>query len=294
LGAGAEAAVRQKKVGDMRTISGLLALAVALSALCAACGTEEITCGEGEPFYPLEEGAWWIYRTIDNSSGETVECRVVGTPAPMEMPLRPGVVAFPVESARDNETGFRWQELTADGSVHRHVDEWFDLENHRTKIIHYCPYEIRVDDGDHTCAGASWTEIWRELDVVVTDPAAADACAQIAVSPDTCARPDPPAGCEYGEPPYDGLTDLTRSWVVVSTEEQFTVDLGTFTALHLRTQDDEDGVKDWWWARGIGKISDKDYDDAEELVYYCLPASGCAEPLPDEATLDPANGCAPL
>jgi hypothetical protein len=263
----------------------ILFVVVAIAVVTAACGTEEPTCGGGEPFYPLEENAWWVDRVEDQTSGD-ISCKIVSIGAPAE--IRPDVVAFPALSQTEDEKAYRWQELLGDGSVRRHVDEWY-VGDVRTKIRHYCPFKIRVDDGLHACPGAAWTETWRELEIdVATDAPDPNACADgITVDPGTCTVSGaPPDGCTIATAPNDGLTDKQRSWEVVAVDEQVTVPAGTFTTLHLRTEDHEDGVTNWWWARGVGKIVEDGSEGRDELVDYCLPSDGCDEPPPTEAELN--------
>jgi hypothetical protein len=268
----------------MKTLVVLGALAVAATA----CGTEELACGEGgDPYYPLAVGAWWVDRVEDTQTG-SVECKVVSIGAEASIPLRPDVVAFPALSKTGDEEAHRWQQLLDDGSVRRHLDEWF-VGGARTKIAHYCPHKIRVDDGAHACPGAAWTETWSELTISVDGAANPDDCANlVSVDPGTCAiTGDLPAGCAAE------AVDGTKSWEVVAVDEQITVPAGTFTTLHVRT-DDGEVINDRWWTRGVGKIAETEAETREELIDYCLPIEGCTRPIPDEAELDPDNGCAPL
>jgi hypothetical protein len=261
-----------------------LLLVAAIAFVGTACGTEELTCGEGgAPLYPLEEGAWWRYGVQDTQSGDP-ECpdKLVSIGAPDYIPLRPEVWAYPALSEQPGKHAIRWQEVTPDGSVRRHVDEWFDDDGSRLKIIYYCPYQTRVDDGAHTCAGAAWSETWRELQVIVDDPAAGDACAAMAVGSDDCAHGAVPTGCSIEPSPNDGLTEKVKSWEVVAIDESITVPAGTYSTLHLRTDDTEDGETNWWWARGVGKITEQGSESQEQLDSYCLPSGGCDAGAPED------------
>jgi hypothetical protein len=276
-------------------------LVVAVIAIVVAgCGTEEPPgndggvgeCNTGDGLlYPLEAGAWWRFEVEEAQSGDPLcpdKLVSIGDAGPI-IPERSDVIAYPARSDQPGKYGIRWQEVTADGSVRRHVDEWFNDDGSRLKIVHYCPYMTRVDDGAHACAGAAWTETWRELQVNVDDPAAGEACAGLSVNAADCAidTDDLPEGCSIDDSPNDGVTEKVKHWQVVAIDESIPVTAGTFTTLHLLSNDEEDGDSNWYWARGVGKVRETASDENDALAEYCLPAEGCDAGVP--ADLD--AGC---
>jgi hypothetical protein len=235
-------------------------------------------CNTGDGLlYPMEEGAWWRDHVVDLQSGVAV-CpdKVVSVLDDADYPTSPSVNALPLLSERANDYGVRWQEITDDGSVHRLKDEWFDYSDKRTKIVYYCPYKIRIDDGPHACVGATWTETWSEQTITV----------ESAANPDDCADPDlvDPVSCELTAALPTGCTNElvyeSKDWEVVAVDEQVPVPAGTFTTLHV-VADDGEQVTNWWWARGVGKIAEEAEDLREELVDYCLPDDCDAGPPAD-------------
>ena len=65
-----------------------------------------------------------------------------------------------------------------------------------------------------------------------------------------------------------------ETWTVVSTAETVTVPAGTFTCLHLRRMatDDPQTQKDYWFARGVGKVKESG-GQLEELSKYTIGTS---------------------
>jgi hypothetical protein len=104
----------------------------------------------------------------------------------------------------------------------------------------------------------------------------------VEVDSESCAHGALPTGCSIEPSPNDGLTDKIKQWNVVSIAEPIDVPAGSFTTLHLRSNDDEDGETDWWWARGVGKIKEGASDENDGLSDYCLPAAGCDAGPPEE------------
>ena len=234
-----------------------------------------VVCNAGEGlFYPLEGGAWWRYRVTDPKT-EVTEEKVVFTCPSGEVPLKDQITGYPMLSSREDAYGHRWQEVLESGDIVRHVDEWFDAETHaRTVVEIFCPHKHRVDDGEHACEGAAWTESHQALAIHATDW---DECLGFVsqnLEPETCEIPSTleiPDGCEL-EWEID-----SRELAIEAAYAEISVTAGDFAALRVR----KDGDCTRWWARGVGKVKEVTEGVEEEiLLEACLPSNGCDDPPP--------------
>jgi hypothetical protein len=209
-----------------------------------------------------------------------LEDKVVYCCAEQELSLRPGVVGFPLLSRTEDGCGYRWQEQT-DTGVRRHYDEWTGTDGTRTKIDFYCPYRIRVPDGDLLSdveENGPWKETYLEAEMTVDPEGTAtwDECLAAKLDPETCTVDSLPDGCLLSEP-----AESWHEWTVVALDEKVTVETGTFTTLHISNVDDQGETASFWWARGRGKVKEESSPvETEELVDYCLPEGSTESPPP--------------
>lgn len=285
--------------------------------LLAACGQglSNDYCMEGPGYlYPLEEGAWWRHdELVHVPNDEVLKCKRVVIGELQPIPLRPTVMAWPAMSmsyeadpvAPAGRLGRRWQEVR-DGSVYRHVDEWFsgeEVTSDRDEVELYCPIAARamdcpgawegkpcdLADRGWACAGVEWESSQFKLKVTAedkTDPALWEACLAVEVDPDTCqVLGEPPAGCTYE------LQQEHEQWRVDAIDEGLEVPAGSFTTLRQSHRTRDEGDSEWgnWdtynWARGVGKIREYQTEGEDEvLLDWCLPSDGatCVPPTLDE------------
>jgi len=152
-----------------------------------------------------------------------------------------GVMANRVTTTKAGGMTVSWQEDTGDGVVrHRELDE--SGANSNDTI--YTPSKPRVDETPaHMTPGATWTVAYTE-DVTTTNPP--------------------------GIPPTS--VDKTEDWDTVAVDESITVPAGTFCALHVhRISMVGGGIgsdKNYWFARGFGKVKEVGDSQIEELVQF--------------------------
>jgi hypothetical protein len=186
-------------------------------------------CGfDSDRYLPFEAGQRWSYTVTKVDTGE----RKVKA-----QHLEAGADGTVVQITEKLDGSTR-SVLRVDGDrVVRLQQEDIDGAGAVEKTTTYAPGQIRIDEADaRIVTGASWEEIYDEL-----------------VS-------------EAGSAP---TTVRTRDlWDVVAAETPCNSALGDFTCLHLRRARAEGGVaiKEFWFARGIGKIREVGDKSVEELA----------------------------
>lgn len=242
--------------------------------------------------YPIdEEGAWWRHKVCNQDRGNR-QCPdklvVAGPAAPIPL-LSPPVTGIPAYSERPDEEAFRWQEIEADGTIRRRLDEYYTL-GVRTSLVWYCPPELRVPDGTHACQATGWTEKATAAKVITEGDATIEKCAALTVDPTTCEVTTPVEGCTLE------TNTVSRAWYVQHDHETLTVPAGTFTDVVNYRLTDSGGTQRFWWARGVGKLREEDdiKGENEVLVDYCLPGA-CDRAPPTyamrDAECDPTRAC---
>jgi hypothetical protein len=258
------------------TIS-LLAVLLACNQLDPPGSTCDAGAGEGTGLlYPLQEGAWWRFKFVQSDVGSEAE-KVVEIRDSGPIPGREEEEGFMAYSLRDDGHGERWQAVTEEGHIVRHVDEWFDLEGNRTRIDYFCPPKYRVPDPESDFAAY---EVYSEASVQLAEDAPADwtVCEAIELNPDTCEAANVPAGCEVVR------EENEKHWRSEG-EEEVTVPARDEPFSAYRIEHDEaasfPGPKSYFWARGVGKVKEHDpgHED-EELLECCLPSAGCLAAAP--------------
>ncbi len=266
-------------------------------------------CSSGQGLlYPLEDGAWWNHREVEEATQDVYRCKLVTVDAEQPIPLRPWVDAFPATSVSvkvetgELRYGVRWQQVD-DCSIYRHLDEWYkDAEMlNRDHVTWYCPRHLRVpdcpgacegaswnvDDCDRSCQGAHWSEgVFWKAELTTDDPELWDACLAMDLDHETCSVREPIEGC-------DVVTSLSvTNWMVDEVGRQISLDAfgEPFDTVGTAKQDwDSDetggGWQSWhtyWRARGVGKVMEGQPGvQQEELLDYWVQARGAYQQPPE-------------
>ena len=192
-------------------------------------------CGFGnDDFLPYEVGFSWSFRVTDLGTGNrsTKEQRI--DPG-MNHPTHGEVVVQVTEKLNGTTTSYLRRE---GGRVLRFEqqdrDETMTLERTTT----YVPSQIRIDESDErTMFGATWNETYTE---VVRDP----------------------AGTLVSE------IETVDGWEVMDVDVDCEAPFGAFSCIHLRRVRTQGGVaeKDFYFARGVGKVREVGANQLEELT----------------------------
>lgn len=260
--------------------------AVLMSVSGAACQTappeptgECAADPEDDRFYPLQVGAWWRHGVTDANTGVPV-CgdKTIAIEDLSPIPMRPDVTAYRAVRRTPTEIGVRWQEVRGEDIV-RHVDEWFDLDMQRTKIRHYCPYQVRVSGGD----SLGFTDEILQAEVTAVTPEAWSTCEAIVIDPTTCEPESVDPDCSVL------VSTIVNEWTLEADGETATVPAGEFADVRTwRIHEEGSADQSYAWARGLGKVSELESGVEEErLVDCCLPSTGCTRPVPQ----DLEDGC---
>ncbi len=221
---------------------GISALAALALAALGSCGSEAASAPDtGDPglgrYLPLTLGASWTWR-VTPSTGDAFD--KVSTVEAFEDVggAKAGVMAFRVRTAGKDGTTISWQEDTG-SQVLRHREQSFSANGSMTSDQIYMPYKLRVDESAaHMAAGATFAENYTEVD---TNPATG------VIKTKTKAQ----------------------TWTVEAVNEQLTVPAGTFVCVRLRRvgTDASASDKQYWFARGVGKIKEAG-GQTEELAAF--------------------------
>ena len=246
----------------------------------------------GASVYPLEAGAWWRDRVVDEVGKADCPDKVVSIGQQSHPPGRPDVEAWPARSERETKWGLRWQEVTPTG-VLRVADEWFDWDDNGVTLDVYCPYKTRMLDGGSVCVGDQWTEHPLRARITPTAACPKPCWDHVVVDPTTCQLTSPPGGFKVEV----GTMDV--SCTVEGVNEEVETSAGTFDALRVRCVEivtisgnppGEPKTSTYWWARGVGKVREHPAppDGPEVLVSRCLPSEGCTDVPPNYQTMKAA------
>lgn len=198
---------------------------------------------EEAPLLPWNVGNSWTYRVTKNGS-VTEKTTLVGD---LELVGGSGpnadVMANHVTTDKDGTDHTEsWQGPAADSPLRivRFREQAFgaksgtlDTENH------YDPPKLHADgSAAHTVKGASWVEDYSETSLPVGMPA--------------------------------NTHSVSERWTVISDSETVKVPAGTFTGvIHLRKVGSS--TKDYWYARGVGKLKETGTQTEELSAYTIMP-----------------------
>lgn len=217
---------------------------IACSLMLAACPgdggatdddlTDEDVCGfDSDRYLPYEVGLTWTYQVTDLQSGarKVKDQRLVEE---LEHPeLGPVIVQTTGKLAGSTRSLLR-----VDGDrVVRLQQEDLDAAGAVERTTTYDPGQIRIDESTaRLAAGATWEETYAETEL------------------------------EPGTPAETVTT--TDAWEVVATDVDCESPLGTFSCLHLLRTRTEGGVavKEFYFARGVGKVREVGDNVLEELT----------------------------
>jgi hypothetical protein len=187
--------------------------------------------------HPLLVGATWTYSISEPDVPARSKTATIEALEDVG-DRKAGTIAYRQRTEKLDGVTVSWNEDRCT-SVVRHRERNYDLGNLEESDQFYQPSKLRVDES--RAAGATWTMSYTELEV---DPATG-----IAV---TIAKDE--------------------VWSVVSTSESVTVPAGTFDTVHLRKVTSGAAEKDYWWARGVGKVRETG-EQTEVLTAYSFPES---------------------
>lgn len=225
----------------MRSVIGCGVLAAALVACggsdggpAADAGDGESPCGFEERWLPYQPGYTWSYRVVDLGTGEQAskDQRIQPT---TEHPELGEVLVQVTEKASGATESFLRREGEA---LVRLIQEDYDQVGALERTSEYDPGQLRLDESaERTTAGATWEESY---EVAVYDGA--------------------------GTPV--GTTARTDAWEVLATDAACDTPFGPRSCLHVRRVRTVGGLADkqYYFARGIGKVREIGGNQVEELV----------------------------
>jgi hypothetical protein len=228
----------------MKQLSTSLFLIFAL----AACGSEDPSANQGgsgggsstETLLPWKSGNRWTYQVTEDGVVSTKETTVgdeepVGGSGPASE-----LNAFKVVTKKKDgaDQTVSWQAVDGDRVV-RYREQSFAASTGEVELEEYWdPHKIHIDwSPEHTEAGATWLEEYRETKLPVGDTVS--------------------------------TSDRRDRWTVLATDEELTVGAGTFKDVVVFQKVGGDTPKTYYYARGVGKLKETG-GQTEELVDYEL------------------------
>jgi hypothetical protein len=224
--------------------SSIVILLSTFLAACAADGggggggddvvDDDDPCGfASDRYLPYEVGMTWTYQVTDLETGAR-KTKDQSLDETLEHPTHgPVIVQTTGKLAGSTRSLLR----VSGDRVERLEQEDLDATGAVETTTTYDPPQIRIDESaDRVVAGATWQESYVET---VVEPGAA---------PEMVANTD--------------------SWEVIGDGVECESPLGRFECLHLRRTRTEGGVaiKDFFFARGVGKIRETGDNQTEELT----------------------------
>lgn len=218
---------------------------VLISTALGACGGDEGDggnaadagpngpCGFEDRYLPYQPGYSWTYRVTDLSNpGTTTKSQALTMEDDAE--LGPVIVQTTTKATGSTVSALRREE----DSVLRLRQEDFDELGALERTTVYDPGQNRLDESaENLVMGAEWDDVYT---VTVTD--------------------------ETGQLVSAG--ERTDRWEVLGVDVDCSTPLGDFTCLQLRRQRIVGGISDkqFFYARGIGKVKEVNANQVEELV----------------------------
>lgn len=191
-------------------------------------------CGFEDRYLPYQVGYSWGYQVTDLGSGERSDKNQEIMPEVDDPELGPVLV-----QRTEKSTGATVSYLVReDAAVIRLRQEDYDELDMLQRTTDYDPGQTRLDESsEHLAEGAMWDTPYA---VTVYD--------------------------ETGT--LVGTTDRIDSWEILGTGVECESPLGTFECLHVRRIRTVGGIADkqYWFARGVGKVKELGSNQLEELV----------------------------
>lgn len=190
-------------------------------------------------YLPLDVGNQWTYQIIKDTGEQFTKTSTVedfeaigGVKGDLE--------AFRIRTDKDSGYTLSWQEDAGDAVV-RHHEQTFDSFDVQKTDEFYDPSKMRLDESEaHLAVDASYSYSYDEQ---VFD---------LQASTNT-------------------TTTKTESWQVRAVDEELTVPAGTFSCLHVyRSNDGTGAMKEYWFARGVGKVKEVGGGQTELLADYSV------------------------
>lgn len=215
-------------------------IAIALCLFLPACAdddgggvTDPDPCGfASDRYLPYEVGMTWSYQVTDLGSGERKD-KEQRLDEEIDDPVHgPAIVQITGKLAGSTRSLLR----VAGDRVERLVQEDRDTSDAVERTTTYDPPQIRIDESaGRVVAGARWEESYVET---VEEP---------------------------GAPTVEIAN--TDAWEVVAVDVACEAPIGRFECLHVRRTRTEGGIaiKDFYFARGIGKVREVGDNQSEEL-----------------------------
>lgn len=197
-----------------------------------------------EPLLPWTEGNSWTYRVIKNGTVTEKTTTVgaletVGGNGPSAKLKANHVTTAKGVGSNDHTESWQAPDAQNPDRILRFRELTYDPANGMLQDEVYCdPPKLHIDGSpEHTVKGATWKEEYTESTLTVGMP----------------------------------LTShpVSETWTVVSSSETLKVMAGTFTkVIHLRKVG-ASSTKDYWYARGVGKLKETG-TQVEELSAYSV------------------------
>lgn len=210
--------------------------------LLAACGDDGATadaggggaCGFDDAYLPTQVGSSWSWRVVDLGTGAQSTKNQVIESLDDDPELGEVLVQRTSNTKGATVSYFRNDPVV----VVRLRQEDFDELGALQRTTDYDPGQIRLDQSEaRVTANATWNESYAEIEY--------DA-----------------AGVEVSR------SDRTEAWEVLGTDVECSSPLGTFSCLHVRRNRTLGGIADkqYFFARGVGKVREVGGNQVEELV----------------------------
>jgi hypothetical protein len=190
---------------------------------------------------PLVANATWTYDTTDPATGVT-GTKIVTAEVNEAVPGKTGATAWRLRTiVPGSQVQLTWQEEQT-AAIVRHRDDTYAPDGGLTDFSVYTPSKLRIRTGTtDTTTNATYNETY--TDVTTTT----------------------------GTAPV--TTSKSITWKVINGAESVTVPAGTFTCVHLQKQTGANPDKDYWFARGVGKVKETATSSGrvEVLHSYSIP-----------------------
>lgn len=222
---------------------------MALLALVAGCGTSDPVNdlpdgGSGGPvesrFLPWKVGSVWSYKLTDPTNVVPPRMNALTTIEAQEDigGSHAGKMAFRIRIEQLDGHAVTYQGYEGDLAV-RYAQTTYDLAGAMIDRQSIAPYRLKLDESAaHMIANAAYSETF-----------------SITTSDATGTR----TNTKY------------ENWQVIAMAEEVTVIAGTFSTIHVRRINPagaSDKTKDYWFARGSGKVKETGGGQDEELVSF--------------------------
>lgn len=200
--------------------------------------------GSAEPLLPWTEGNSWTYRVTKNGTATEKTTTVgaletVGGMGPSAKLKANHVTTAKGAGANDRSESWQAPDAQNPDRILRYRELTYDPATGNLQDDVYCdPPKLHIDGSpEHTVKGATWKEQYTESTLTVGMPVTSHA--------------------------------VSETWTVVSASETLKVVAGTFTnVIHFRKVGAA-STKDYWYARGVGKLKETG-TQVEELTAYSL------------------------